>query len=201
MCAAASTSGLSLPSGVGTTIDQRARRRRPWPGSRSSAPSWDRPPCRPGRRARPSRPASSARRAARRRVGDSRQSRRQLAPVVGVDPLGRELERRAPVPGADSTARVDLGIGGTRIVAGVRRELVEALGVFDQRLVAAPAHIVEDRRRRSRRHVVAASRAGRERGRRRPASNSGALRVAASSGIGRPRKRSIQRRDLRVAAS
>ena len=49
--AAASTSGLILPPLAGVTM-RCARRRRRAPARRSSAPSWDRPRCRPARKAR-----------------------------------------------------------------------------------------------------------------------------------------------------
>ena len=63
---------VALAAPASARPSRSRRRRRPWPASRSSARSTDRPPCRPARRCRRGRAASpSGRAACRRRRGSS----------------------------------------------------------------------------------------------------------------------------------
>ena len=138
--AAASTSGLSTPSGVGTHMAMRADAGDPRRDGVHQHRATDRPPCRPARRGRPRRAASSAcpsvharpRRYSRRSAGSC--ARWKASIRVGGEIAAPPAARRASAPRAAS-----ISAAATRSVAGVSVEPVEACGVVEQRGIAARA--------------------------------------------------------------
>jgi hypothetical protein len=187
MCAAASTSGLTLPLGVGVTDDQPARR----PGDLggiafiSSDEGIGRPAARdvePGGIDRA--PLAPSRTPARRHS----RGLRKLRLVVGADALRGEFER-----GAQLGLEIVVGLRGSLEArcancSSGQRVAVEALGQLGERRIAAVAHVLEDQRDVAR-DVVLASRGGRARGGGRLARSRDRRCSGAASGAACPRRR------------